>query len=388
MLKHLTKDFLGNRFSRAIGWPFLAVGILFGTWATFIPQVKIKYELNDADLGLLLLSMPLGALSMNAMGAFLVNKIGMQKATLFGMFFMCFAFLIPLNVPFFWMLPIGLFLCGSGISITNVAMNTVAGSLEVSERINIISTCHGLFSVGLMLSSIAASTAIGLQFEGGKYFAAVIFVVVLGGLFVRKTVLRIADQKYESHTTSESKVRIPRGPLLIMILMGLCNNFTEGTMADWSSVFMRDVVNSSAYFTGWGLAAYSLFMALGRFFGDALIPKFGPNKILTWGAVICFVGITVLILLPNVLTAIVGFAVVGAGVSCAAPILYASSARVPGMKKGAGLAIFNTFAMVGFMVGPVIIGFISEAVSLSFAFMLISGLCVIWALLSLRANLY
>lgn len=388
MFSHLTKDFLGNRFSRAIGWPFLAVGILFGTWATFIPQVKIRYELNDADLGLLLLSMPLGALSMNAMGAFLVNKIGMQKATLFGLFFMCFAFLIPLNVPFFWMLPIGLFLCGSGISITNVAMNTVAGSLEVSERINIISTCHGLFSVGLMLSSIAASTAIGLQYEGGKYFVAVILMVVLGGLFVRKTVLEIADQKEESSSNSDAKFSIPKGPLLVMILMGLCNNFTEGTMADWSSVFMRDVVNSSAYFTGWGLAAYSLFMALGRFFGDALIPRYGANKILTWGAVISFIGIMVLIFFPSVATAILGFSMVGAGVSCAAPILYASSARVPGMKKGAGLAIFNTFAMVGFMVGPVIIGFISEAVSLTFAFMLVSGLCVLWAFMSLRAKLY
>ncbi|SOE20563.1 Fucose permease [Spirosomataceae bacterium TFI 002] len=388
MFSHLTKDFLGNKFSRAIGWPFLAVGILFGTWATFIPQVKIRYDLNDADLGMLLLSMPLGALSMNAMGAYLVNRIGMQRATLFGLFFMCFAFLIPLNVPFFWMLPIGLFLCGSGISITNVAMNTVAGSLEVSERINIISTCHGLFSIGLMLSSIAASTAIGLKVEGGLYVVFVITFVVLGGLIVRKTLLSIADQKEESAPASNSKFTMPTGPLLIMILMGLCNNFTEGTMADWSSVFMRDVIKSSTYFTGWGLAAYSLFMALGRFFGDALIPRYGANKILTWGAVISFIGIMVLILLPNVEMAIIGFSLVGAGVSCAAPILYASSARVPGMKKGAGLAIFNTFAMIGFMVGPVIIGFISEAVSLSFAFMLVSGLCVLWAVLSLRAKLY
>lgn len=388
MFDHLTKDFLGNRFSRGIGWPFLGVGLLFGTWATFIPLVKIKYDLNDADLGLLLLSMPLGALSMNAMGAYLVNKIGMQKATLFGLFFMCIVFLIPLNVPFFWMLPIGLFLCGSGISITNVAMNTVAGSLEMSERINIISTCHGLFSIGLMLSSIAASFALGMSADAGWYIAGIALLVGIGGLVVRKTVLSIADQKEEAISESTSKFILPKGPLLIMIIMGLCNNFTEGTMADWSSVFMRDVVSASAYFTGWGLAAYSLFMALGRFFGDALIPRFGANKILTWGAAICFVGLMILIFIPTVWVAIFGFAMVGAGVSCAAPILYASSARVPGMKKGKGLAIFNTFAMTGFMVGPVIIGFISEAVNLPFAFMLVAGLCVLWAILSFRAKLY
>lgn len=388
MLKHLTKDFFQNKKSRAIGWPFMAVGILFGTWATFIPKVKAMYALNDADLGLLLLSMPLGALSMNALGAYLVNRIGMQKATLAGLFFMCFAFTIPLNVPFFWLLPIGLFLSGTGISITNVAMNTVVGSLEVTDKVKIMSTCHGLFSIGLMLSSIAASYAQGALWSQGVYMLAVCLIMAIGGILSAKTILSI-DNQLESEThSSNAKFSFPKGALLLMIIIGLCNNFTEGTMADWSSVYMRDVVKANTYFIGWGLAAYSLFMALGRLFGDAIIPKFGGNRVLFYGGVLAILGLAIIIFLPQLIFSIVGFAIVGAGVSCVAPILYASSARVPGMKKGAGLAIMNTFAMAGFMVGPVIIGFISETLSLVIAFSLIAGLCLIWTVLSLKTTLY
>eukprot|EP01035_Chromulina_nebulosa_P059722 gene59722-81718_t len=131
-------------------------------------------------------------------------------------------------------------------------------------------------------------------------------------------------------------------------------------MADWTAVYMRDVVQTDDYFIGWGLAGYSMFMALGRFFGDALIPRFGGNAVLRIGGII---------------------AALGAGVSCGAPILYGSAARVPGMAKGAGLATMNTFSMGGFLAGPVLIGFISKSVNLPFAFSIVAVLAIVWAFL-------
>lgn len=388
MLKHLTRDFFRNKRSLAISWPFLAVGVLFGTWATFIPQVKVRFSLNDADLGLLLLSLPVGTLSMNAVGAFLVNRIGMQRSTLFGLFFMSLAFIVPLNIFNIWLMPIALFFCGAGISITNVSMNTVVGSMELNEKINIMSTCHGLFSIGLMVASIGASFSIGEGLFSGYYFAGVGIIMILGGLVVARTILAIADVEESTSDNSPKKFSFPKGALLLMIIIGLCSNFVEGTMADWSSVYMREIVKANVYYTGWGLAAYSLFMAMGRFFGDALIPKFGANKILSGGAIIAFVGLVLIILFPFLVPAIVGFGLVGAGVSCSAPILYASSSRVPGMRKGAGLAIMNTFAMTSFMLGPVLIGFVSEAWGLVLAFTIITVLAIVWGVLSFRAKLF
>ncbi|MFN3590397.1 MAG: MFS transporter, partial [Spirosomataceae bacterium] len=73
---------------------------------------------------------------------------------------------------------------------------------------------------------------------------------------------------------------------------------------------------------------------------------------------------------------------------CGAPIMYGSAARVPGMAKGAGLATMNTFSMGGFLFGPVLVGFLSEAISLPFAFGVVGVMALIWAYLSKNVKLY
>jgi MFS family permease len=159
-------------------------------------------------------------------------------------------------------------------------------------------------------------------------------------------------------------------------------------MSDWTAVYMRDVVKSNDFFIGWGFACYAFFMASGRFVGDALIPQYGSRKVLVTGGILAAFGILLAVLIPHTTTAILGFGLVGAGVSCGAPILYGSAARVPGMAKGAGLATMNTFSLAGFLAGPALIGLISNAYSLSFAIGLVAVLALIWAFLSNRAHLY
>ncbi len=385
-MKHLTEDFLKNRQSRALGLAFFSVGLLFGTWATFIPFVKERFELNDADLGLLLLSMPVGALTANMLGAWLVSRIGMKATTIGGMMGMALAFLIPINAPFIWLLPPGLYLCGAGISVTNIAMNMGVTSIESHQKVHIMSTCHGMFSLGLMAGSLTASIARGAGVVPGYYMVAMSFLIIVFALIIKPTIFRIREEESASH--GKNRFFLPTGSFLLMILIGICGNIAEGTMADWTSVYMRDVVKSSPYFVGWGLSGYSLLMALGRLYGDSLIPKIGANKILIYGGILAATGLGLAVLIPAVITSIVGFALVGAGVSCAAPILYGSAARVPGVSKSNGLAIMNTFAMAGFMAGPVLIGFISEATSLSFAFGVVLLLALIWSFLSARVKLF
>jgi MFS family permease len=387
MFSHISKDFFGNKQSFSIGLIFVSVGLLFGNWATFIPFVKAKFELDDAQLGLLLLSLPIGALAMNPVAATLVRKFGMQKTSVYGIGFMLLAFSLLLNATSVYFQSFFLILCGCGISITNVAMNTCVGAIEYHFKIKIMSTCHGMFSLGLMFGSICSSFFGGMGLLPGIYMSIIGALLFLVLLLAQKNIFLIKDETHEENNP-KSKFSFPRGSFLLMIIIGLCVNITEGTMADWSAVFMRDVVKTSTYFEGWGMAGYSLFMALGRLIGDKIIPRFGANRILFYGGILSILGILVVIIFPYTFSAIVGFAMVGAGVSCGAPILYASAARVPNMAKGSGLAIMNTFAMGGFLFGPVLIGFISKATTLSIAFAFIASLGLIWVIQSKRVKLF
>jgi MFS family permease len=166
----------------------------------------------------------------------------------------------------------------------------------------------------------------------------------------------------------------------VLVGISLCTNITEGTMADWSAVYLREVVNAPEALAGWGFAAYAFFMAGGRFLGDALIAHFGSKPVLRTGGLVAAAGLLVAVLFQNSPAAVlVGFAMVGAGVSIGAPILYAAAAKVPGMAKGAGLATMNTFAMIGFLGGPAFIGFLAKGFGLPIAFAVVAGFGVFWA---------
>ncbi|MER0442320.1 MFS transporter [Emticicia sp. W12TSBA100-4] len=387
MLTHL-RTFFTHRQGLAIGMVFISVGFLFGNWATLIPYIKQKFDLNDAQLGLLLLSFPIGATAMNPFSTFFINRFGMLNTTIIGLILLATTFVCPVGASWLPLTSFSLIIVGMCLSVTNVAMNTCVTSLEHQYGINIMSTCHGMFSAGLMFGSIAASILRGMKIEPTYQMCVIAIIITTLVLLLRPTILSIHEEKITEEESGQAKFILPKGALLLMILISLCTNVTEGTMADWTAVYMRDIVQTDDYFIGWGLAGYSMFMSLGRFVGDALIPRFGGNAVLRTGGIIAALGITLAIIFPYTITAILGFTLVGAGVSCGAPILYGSAARVPGMAKGAGLATMNTFSMGGFLAGPVLIGFISKSVSLSFAFSIVAILALVWAFLVNRVKLY
>ncbi len=385
MFKHL-KTFFSHRQSLAVGMVFIFVGFLFGNWATLIPQVKQKFGLNDAQLGLLLLGMPFGATSMNPFSTILINRFGMRNTTIVGMIILAAVYAIPVSVNHVLLVVLGLVFIGMSLSVTNVAMNTCVTSLEHQFSINIMSTCHGMFSAGLMFGSIFSSSLQGMKVIPMYQMSGISLIIILWVIYLRKTILEIHEEKVEEE--SGANFVLPKGPLLVMILISLCTNVTEGTMADWTAVYMKDIVRTDTYFIGWGLAGYSMFMALGRFVGDALVPKFGGNAVLKFGGILAAFGIFLAVFLPYTITSILGFSMVGAGVSCGAPILYGSAARVPGMAKGAGLATMNTFSMFGFLAGPVFIGFVSNSIHLPLAVSLVAVLALVWAYLVNKVKLY
>ncbi len=330
MTTHLKIYFTHSR-SLAIGAIFASFGFLFGNWVTWIPYVKQKFGLDDAQLGLLLLSLPFASILANPLSTLIINRFGMRATTIWGLCGMALAYALPVNVPYLWMTSAGLGLMGIGIAFTNVAMNTCVTSIERQDGIYIISTSHGMFSAGGMLGSAMASILMGLKVSPALHIAGVSVFVISLAIIVRPIIMSIHEEKRSEE--AGAKFAWPNRILLGMIAISLCTNVTEGTMADWTAVYMRDVVKSNDFFIGWGFACYALFMASGRFIGDSLIPRYGSRKILVGGGIVAAVGIMTAVLLPHTFTAILGFGMVGAGVSCGAPILYGSAARVPAWPK-------------------------------------------------------
>ena len=379
MFGHLV-SFCKHLTARSIGVIFFLQGLLFGTWAALIPFVKHKFGLDEAQLGLVLLSLQGGVMLMNPFSVPILHRFGAPIAALGSLVVASLCFSLPMLAPNLWLLAIALFAAGAGFASVNVAINTCATLLEHRDQVRIMSTCHALWSAGAMTGSALAGTGTGLGVHPALWSGGIALLVIIIALSQQKPLLPLEQSdKHERAAQSGQKFSWPSAGLWLIIFVSLCTNVAEGTMADWSAVYMRDVVLSEEFAVGWGFAAYALCMATGRFMGDALLMRFGPSTVLQVGGVVAAAGMLLLAAFPQMPLTLVWFAMVGAGVSLGAPVLYAAAARAPGMSQGAGLATMNTFAMVGFFGGPVLIGFLAKLWSLPIAFSVVGVLALAWA---------
>lgn len=380
--------FLSHKTARAIGLTFATDSLMFGSWVTHIPHVKSSLGLNDAELGLALFGMPLGLLVMNPVSPMLLQRVGLVRITVLSTLTMAISFALPVWMPDRWSLMAALFLVGISIAILNVAMNTCATHVEREEGIYIMSSCHGMWSLGGMTGSGTSAVLIALGVNPRLHLGVVAaLILLLAWFWLRPSLAAVPEAQTEEDTAS--RFVWPTRDLFLMILVGFCVSLGEGVAFDWSAVYLRDTLNAPAQIAALGFTCFSLTMMAMRFTGDVLIPRFGEQRLLLFSAGLTVAALLVIIFSLSPAMGISGFLLLGAGVALGAPILFNAVARVPGLAPGAGLATYATFSFIGFLAGPPVIGFVGEAYGLGIAFGAVACLafCSIFAILRLSAAL-
>lgn len=373
------RTFFTTPAALAVGLVFASDSLLFGSWVGHIPYIKEKLAINDAELGLTLFAMPVGLLLMNPITGLIVARLGEARTCFWAAIGLCIGMSIPINAPNPVILAAGLLLVGMSGALINVAMNTLATNVEKQYGISIMSSCHGMWSLGGVIGSGLAGGAIALHIAPPIHVMTMIASILVLTFALQPMLKTVPGQ---SAGESGASFVLPNRDLLIMILIGFAVAMGEGVAFDWSAVYLRDNAGATTQIAALGFAAFSLTMTTGRFLGDAIIPQVGPKRFLTIGGIVAASGLLLAILLPYPATTLLGFALLGAGCSLGAPILYAASLKIPGIAPAAGLATFATFSFIGFLAGPPIIGFVSEGIGLIWGLAMVGILLVISALLA------
>lgn len=365
------RAFLGDSTALAVGLTFAADSLMFGGWVTQIPFVKTRLGLDDAELGMALFGMPVGLLLMNPFAAWFLQRFGLVRTTVGSAALMAVSFVLPL-----WMLDrsslfLALACTGSAVALLNIGMNTCATNLEEVTGKKIMSSCHGMWSLGGMLGSAWAALMLRLGYFP-PYFLTVqaILLVVFIVFWLGPALVRVPEVRHEDKVGS--RFTFPKGDLLLMILVGACASLCEGVAFDWSAVYLRDVLGAPEQVAALGFSFFSMLMMVMRFSGDALIPYFGERKLLYFTVLFSVISIGSIVMAPVAWAGIIGFGMLGMGVALAAPILFNAAARVPGFASGAGLASYATFSFIGFLAGPPAIGFLGERFSLTYGFLAVA----------------
>ncbi|PMD95590.1 MFS transporter [Siphonobacter sp. BAB-5405] len=356
---------------------FFLMGLSFASWASRIPDIQENLQLSAGELGSILLGMPLGSLVALAPAGWLVTKLGSRKVTFWAL--VAYVAALPLLglMTSGWQLAAALFLYGAAGDVSNIAVNTQVVNVERGLGKPIMSSCHGLFSIGAFAGSALGGIAVSLRITPLYHFLAVLVLSVIMALVSARALLS-QDHKQQTSTEKTPLFVWPDRALLLLGLIAFCCMLTEGAMADWSSIYYRQRGGNVASL---GYTAFTITMAAGRFMGDWLTVRLGIRKMLQISGLGIAVGMALAVSAPFPWAVIIGFLIIGFGVAVVVPLVYSEAGRSATMSAGIALAAVSTVGYTGFLMGPPLIGFVAEAATLRIALSIVIVLgFTIWLL--------
>lgn len=357
-----------KNFRIAVSSLFFLSGLCFASWASRIPSIQQQLHLSDAGLGTVLFALPTGLMISLPLAGWLVAKYGSRIIVISA------AVLYACTLPFIgfaqqsWQLVSVLFIFGMAGNLLNIAMNTQAVGVEAIYGRSILASFHGIWSLA-GFTGAAVGTFMISQYIPPSFHFLIITGVSLLILLAAWSYTLTAD----TNTGFDQPIFVkPDKSLLNLGIIAFCCMICEGAMFDWSGVYFQKVVRAKAAWIGAGYTAFMSTMAAGRFVADWLVTRFGIKKVLQTSGIVIATGLGTAILFPNIATSIAGFILVGAGVSSVVPLVYSAAGKSKRVSPGVALAAVSTIGYLGFLIGPPLIGFISEASSLRFSFLLIA----------------
>lgn len=358
---------------------FFLNGLIFGAWASRIPAVRDHVGLSDGELGIALACGAIGSIIALPIAGGSAARIGSRRATRIALGFVSVITAVVALAPSLPALCALMFFFGAGMGALDVTMNAHGVAVERSYGRAILASFHAAFSLGGLAGGAlgALAAAVGLDVRAQLAIVGVASGVI--GLTWSRRFLA-ADVDAVGHT-DPIFVRPPRRLLALGLLAFACL-LIEGASADWSGVYMRDELGTTAAVAALGFTAFSVTMTIGRLLGDRLVDRLGPEIVVRAGGSIAAVGFGLALLLSHPAAAIAGFACLGAGMSGVVPIVFRASGHVPGMAAGVGLAAVSSTGYLGFLVGPPTIGGIAEIVGLPTALVILVLLATVVALLA------
>ena len=358
---------------------FLLCGIATAAWAPMVAFAKARLELDEAQLGLVLLCLGVGSVGAMPLAGHLCHRHGSRGVQLVAAVTLCVLLPVLAIAPTALAMSATLIAFGAAMGSLDVAMNAHAVEVEQQHGAPLMSGFHGMYSVGGLVGALAMA---GLLATGASLIACVsIVAVALLAIVVTQGRALIA-----THTTpgagQRSMFTLPSPGVLLLGALALIVFLAEGAVLDWSAVLLRDERGFAIAHTGLGYAAFSVAMVTGRLLGDGVTARLGPVRIARYGGALAAAGFVLATVVPSDAAALAGFALVGLGASNIVPVVFSAAGRIPGTPPSVALATVTTFGYAGVLAGPAAIGFVAHATDLSIA---LAGIALLLAIVAALA---
>ncbi|GGZ59021.1 MFS transporter [Streptomyces inusitatus] len=349
---------------------FCVHGAVTGSFATRIPWIQDHAGVSAGQLGLALAFPAIGASLTMPLAGTVSHRFGARNALRGLLALWTLALTLPALAPNLATLCGALFLYGAAAGLSDVAMNALG--VETENRIgrSIMSSLHGMWSVGALIGSAGGTLAAHLGTDARLHHAMAAAVLTALGLIACQGVLDLRSTPDEE---APPRFALPPRSAVIIGAVGFCAVFAEGASLDWSAVYLRDELGTSAGLAAASTTAFALTMAVARLVGDRVVDRFGAVRTVRWGGVLATAGGLLVVLAPHPALAVSGFGLIGLGVAVVVPLAFAAAAR-SGPRPAQAIAGVATITYTSGLIAPSAIGAVADATSLIVSFGLVTAL--------------
>jgi MFS family permease len=354
---------MSSRGRLAVTLFFAANGIAISSFIARVPDVQAGLDISKATLGLVLGSLSAGVVAGLVVAGWAVDRTGSRRVALLGaatgVSVLSVVGLAPGPLP----LALGLFVTGAGLSSMDVGMNAQAVGVERAYGRSIMVGFHGAWSVGALFGASSGALATYLRTPVVLHLA--VMAVLLGAIVLTAAPgLRISDRIAER---TGPRFAWPRGALFPLALVAFAAALGEGTAGEWSGIHLRETVAVDPSRSGWGYVVYTGSTLAVRLVGDRIVRRLGAARVIIGGGWAAAAGFLLVAFVPTLPAALVGFALVGGGLAVTVPLAFSAAGRVSDT-PGRGVAAVASVGYLAFLVGPPIIGTVSDTAGLPVTF--------------------
>ncbi len=354
---------------------FFTHALAAGAIHTRIPDLQVAMGLSEGQLGLVLMGQPLGALSMFLFSSAIIERFGPRRTILAVLPIV----IITAALATVLLHPAALFILlafnGIGFSLSNIAMNVEADRVEAATGARVMNTCHGVWSVGFLLTSLLGATLRGFHVDPAIHLWALapLLIVLLLVVVVPMPVMPPRPHSGEK----VKKLALPTLATLGLVAFGLGAGLTEGASRAWSIIYLRDSFDVSPFVESLALPALLAAMAVGRLLADRVIDRFGPVRVARLLSAVAVAGMVLIVLSPSAYIALAGFVIVGIGICVLYPLMLSAAARIGDRPASQNVAATTLIFQLVNLGAPALIGAVAQGLGVRMAFSMLIPLLVL-----------
>ncbi|MEV7389359.1 MULTISPECIES: MFS transporter [unclassified Streptomyces] len=356
----------------AVAAVFTVHGAVTGSFATRVPWIQDHAGLGSGQLGLALAFTAFGASCSMPLAGRISHRFGSRTA-LRGLIAMwTLSLVLPSLATNLYTLCLAMFVYGASAGMADVVMNALGVEIERLLDKSIMSGLHGMWSAGTLIGSAAGTIAAHLGTDARVHFALAAAVLTVLGVLAAGWVLDVRPGEDEE---PPPRFTLPPRSALLIGTVGFCAVFAEGASLDWSAVFLRDRMDSSAGLAAATTTGFMLAMAVARISGDAVVNRFGAVRTVRAGGVLAALGGLLVVLAGNPAVAMTGFGLMGLGIAVVVPLCFAAAGHA-GPNPSQAIAGVATITYTSGLIAPSLIGGVAQATSLVVSFCLVTVLAL------------